>query len=50
MNNTFTRSALTADFSFNSQARFYFAGRYYRAYFYYYGGENPKNLVRQAVC
>jgi hypothetical protein len=50
MNHTITHTVQSVAFSFNSQARFYFAGRYDRAYFYYYGGENPNNLARQAVC
>jgi hypothetical protein len=40
--------------SFENQARFYFAGRYFYAYFYFYffyfGRGNTKNLVRPAVC
>lgn len=35
--------AVAAVFSFNSQARF--AGRYFYAYSYFYGTEQPKHLA-----
>ena len=50
MNSTFSTRLDSAVISFGSQARAYFAGQYYYAYFYYYGMKNINDLTGYADC